>query len=129
MVNRILLGAHPTFGMGGFVSVPGVDVFAANKFQFAWSTIYEQFQILQSGSLIVSRSSGNGPWVGLTWPNLGYFPIIFFSNDKYRLQFQYLSTASGQIRAFGVGANSEGVSDEPTGDAAVYYVVTRSIKP
>lgn len=129
MVNRILLGDHPAYGMGGFVSTPGVDVFSANKFQFSWSTIYEQFQILQSGSLIVTRSSGSGPWVGLTWSNLGYLPIIFFSNDKYRLQFQYLSGSSGQVRAFGVGSNSEGVNDEPTGDSAVYYIVTRSIKP
>ena len=128
MVNRILLGAHPTFGMGGFVSIPGVDVFSANKFQFSWSTIYEQFQILQSGSLSVSYDgSSTPPWTGLTWSDLGYYPIIFFSNDKYRLQFQYTSTASGQVRVS--TAHGEGPLDHPAGSATVYYIVTWSIKP
>lgn len=124
MVNRILLGAHPTFGMGGFVSIPGVDVLSANKFQFSWSTIYEQFQILQSGSLTVTKGGGA---VGLSWADLGYYPIIFLSNDKFRLRLQYTSTASGQVSVD--STVGEGPLDEPSGSATVYYIVTRSIKP
>ena len=128
MVNRLLVGNHPTFGMGGFVSVPGVDVLTASKFQFSWSTIYEHFQILQSGSFGVSYDSGgNAPWTGFSWEDLGYYPIIFLSNDKFRLQLQYLSTASGQVRVS--SAQGEGPLDHPTGSATVYYIVTRSAKP
>ncbi|SFJ55173.1 hypothetical protein SAMN04515648_4563 [Phyllobacterium sp. CL33Tsu] len=127
MVNRILLGNHPTFGMGGFVSQPGVDVLTANKFQFSWSTIFEQFQILQSGSFVVTHGGGNtdGAFVGFSWANLGYYPLIFLSNDKYKLRLQYLSTSSGQVCVRYSGTTI----GMPTGDATVYYIVTRSIKP
>ncbi|UXN62916.1 hypothetical protein N8E89_09325 [Phyllobacterium sp. A18/5-2] len=124
MVNRILLGNHPTFGMGGYVSIPGVDVFSANKFQFSWSTIYEQFQILQSGSVSVSYDA---PAVGFSWSNLGYYPIIFLSNDKFILQLQYLSTASAQVDVSNIAGDAS--SDQPSGSATVYYIVTRSILP
>jgi hypothetical protein len=124
MVNRILIGSHPTFGMGSYVSIPGVDVLSANKFQFSWSTIYEQFQILQSGSIGVTYGSGA---VGFSWGDLGYYPIIFLSNDKFRLSLQYLSTSSAQVSAN--NAVGDGALDQPTGSATVYYLITRSIKP
>lgn len=117
MVNRILLGNHPTFGMGGYVSIPGVDVLSANKFQFSWSTIYEQFQIMQSGSVSIESHGG---YVGFSWANLGYYPIVFLSSDKCLLWFQYLSTSSGQVR---------GESTDSGSTHTVYYIVTRSIKP
>lgn len=72
MAPRILLGNHPTLGMGGYVSKPGIDVTTAGKFGMMWSTVMEQLQIAQSGSTIVQEMEmlqfrGQVALSGLLW--------------------------------------------------------------
>lgn len=130
MVNRICIGAHPTFGMGAYVSIPTVDVLSANKFQMAWSTLFEQFQILSSGSVVITDDPA--VWSSsVTWSSLGYYPIIFVSNNKYPVTMEYTSTGSARFKLAdkNAGGSFTPASDIPSGDATVFYIVTRSVKP
>lgn len=125
MVNRILMGEHPTFGMGGYVSVPTVNVMTANKFQMSWSTMFESLQILSSGSVAVPSTSSDSDvnWsAAFTWTDLGYYPVIFVSYPSSRTRLQYLSTNSARVRADGdFGGGDSG--------GTCYFVVTRTVKP
>lgn len=127
MVNRLLIGNHPTFGMMAGVSIPGVDVFAASKFQFMWSTMYESIQIHQSGSFTINGSQTSPTFTPFSWPDLGYLPLIIFSNDLYELLIQYGSTSSAQVRRRTPGEAGSGF--EHSENVAVYYIVTRTPFP
>lgn len=127
MAPRILLGNHPTLGMGGYVSKPGIDVTTAGKFGMMWSTLLEQLQIAQSGSIIVP---GNGnisiSWSGgIVWTALGFRPQILLSCDEYEVFFEYTSDNSGRLRR--TLSSGEQASNNPgTADRVVYYIVTRT---
>ncbi len=130
MVNHICMGNHPTFGMGLYVAHPTIDVLLANKFQMAWSTLFEQFQVVATGNVVVADDGSYSS--SFSWTNLGYNPIIFISNNKYPLQLEYVSTSSARLRrappTAGTGSNPPG-SDIPSGDVTAYFIVTRSVKP
>lgn len=127
MVDRILLGDHPLYGMGGYVSIPGVDVKSANTFQLMWSTLQESMQIVTSGSFAVDGSNTGGTFAPITWPNLGYLPLIMIGCDKYEIVFQYLSLTSGQARNV---SYSESLTTLPWigGATTGYFAVTRTPK-
>lgn len=130
MVDRVLIGDHPVFGIGFYISLPGINVAVATKFQMAFSTIYEQFQIVSTGSITVADS---GSYTAtFSWVNLGYRPIIFLSNEKYPLELEYVTTASARLRRAQSSASNGSfwpASDVPSGNVTAYYIVTRSVKP
>jgi hypothetical protein len=128
MVWRLLIGNHPTHGMGGYVSVPGIDVFAATKFQMMWSTQQEQLQIVQSGSFFVNGGDDDEPeWVTIGWPAMGFIPYIMIGCDRYELVFQYLSPTSGRVRR--VTYSEARTTDWPSNSTTGYYMVTKTPKP
>lgn len=107
--------------MGLYVSKPGIDVMTAGKFQMSWSTLYEQFQIVSSGSFILDGDQAPSVF---SWPDLGYFPIIFLTNDRHEMIFQPLTTSSAQVTTFQGDFVSSGNADVPC-----YYIVTRTPMP
>lgn len=119
MVDRILLGNHPSFGMGVYVSQLGVNVQTANKWQMAWSTLMESFQIVSSGSVAIP---GNTDWSPVfTWSNLGYYPVILATHSPNRIRIEYVTTNSARIR------NDPDNFDTASGTC--YYIVTRTVRP
>ncbi|MBB3234449.1 hypothetical protein [Phyllobacterium endophyticum] len=115
--------------MGGYVSVPGIDVFAATKFQMMWSTQQEQLQIVQSGSFFIN---GNGEfdapvWQPISWPAMSFIPFVMVGSDRYEIVFQYLSATSG--RASRVRIQDAMVTDYPSGETTGYYMITKTPKP
>lgn len=124
MVDRVLIGDHPTFGMGAYVSQLGVNVMTANKFQMAWSTIFESLQILTSGAVTLpaTPSSGIAYSPAFTWTDLGYYPVIFLSYPQSRTRLQYLSTNSARV-----GTDWDFGGDDSGGTC--YFVVTRTVRP
>lgn len=119
MVNRVLIGDHPTFGMGGFVSQLGVDVWTANKFQLSWSSSWESLQIVSSGSVSIPGDSSFS--ATFSWTDLGYYPVILASFSPKRFLLQYLSTNSARIR--------NDPDNFSTSAGTCYYVVTKTVRP
>lgn len=104
MANRIDFGDHPTFGIGGYVSIPGVNVLTATKYQLMFGTNLETVQIIASGSFQLTRDSSVGrPYVNISWPDQGFFPALLLSSSQWEVEFDFLSTASAQVRATGYG--------------------------
>ncbi|MBZ9600764.1 hypothetical protein [Phyllobacterium chamaecytisi] len=132
MVNRILIGNHPTHGLGGFVSVPGVDVLSANKFQMMWSSQQEQLQIVSSGSFLVTAggpgTDDGGAFVPISWTPLGFTPMILLGCDQFELYLNYTSANSAQVRSCSYNESRFPVN-YPTGNTTGYYMVTRTPKP
>lgn len=127
MVDRVLIGDHPSFGMGLYVSQPSINVNTATKFQMSWSTLFEQFQIVTSGSAAIDGDRDDRNWSAtFTWTNLGYYPIIFISCDEYEIELEYLTTSSARMRR---AADPLSGMNTSTSDTTAYFIVTRSIKP
>lgn len=130
MANRIVLGSHPTLGMGGFVSKPGINVLTAGKFDLMFSTSYEQLQIAQSGSFTIIGNGHNSiQWSSpISWNPLGFRPLVLLSCDEYEVYFQYLSDNSAHARR--TLSNPESASNNFSNtDRTVYYIVTRTELP
>lgn len=119
MVDRVLLGNHPSLGMGAYISQLGVNVQTATKWQMAWSTLMESLQIVSSGSIIIPEGTAFSSVI--TWPNLGYYPVILASYTPCRFLLDYVTTNSARFRAD---------PDFPgDGNGTCYYVVTRTVRP
>jgi hypothetical protein len=98
MVWRLLIGQHPTWGMGAFVTKAGIDVFSSNKFDFMFSTMFENLQVLQTGAVVLPGAYSPQTWVTITFPNVGYLPMAMFSNSTYEMYIEYLSNTSLRVR-------------------------------
>lgn len=125
MANRIDFGDHPTFGIGGYVSTPGVNVLTATKYQLMFGTNLETVQIIASGSFQLTRfrnGSTPNPYTNISWPDQGFYPTLLLSSDKWAMEFDYLNTSSAQIRATLEGDTQEGTF-------TCYYVVLRTPIP
>ncbi|MBZ9653556.1 hypothetical protein [Phyllobacterium lublinensis] len=125
MVNRIVVGEHPTWGMGAFVSKPGIDAISASKFDFMFSTMYENMQIHQTGSFTMNGTYG--AYTTFSWPDLGYFPLIMLASPLYEIQLEYLSTAAARVRRLAFGETFSGITTES--NAPLYYVVLKTQLP
>lgn len=119
MVDRILLGDHPSFGMGAFISQLGVNVQTANKWQMAWSTLMESFQIVSSGSVVIPDGTAFSPV--FTWPDLGYYPVVLGTHPPNRFLLDYVTTNSARFRN-----DPDNFNDD---SGTCYYIVTRTVRP
>lgn len=99
-VNRLFIGDHPLHGMGAYCSMQNVNVLTADKFQMAWSTLFESLQILSSGFVTLPDWDNSAEWVWsapFAWQNLGYQPLILLSMPNHRVRLEYLSTSSARV--------------------------------
>jgi hypothetical protein len=128
MVWRMLIGAHPTWGMGAFATKAGADVFSANKYDFLFSTMYENMQVLQTGAVVLSGTYSSPNWTTITFPNIGFLPVVMCSNASYEMLIEYLSTTQFRVRR--LSPNSEtGSANTTTSDVVMNYCVFRTQLP
>jgi hypothetical protein len=99
MVWKAVVGLQPTWGMGAFVSKAGADVFSANKYDFLFSTMYENLQILQTGAVVLPGATGSPTYVTISGlPDMGYLPFVMCSNASYEMVIEYLSNTQFRVR-------------------------------
>lgn len=133
MVWRALVGAHPTWGMGAFVAKAGADVFSANKYDFLFSTMYENLQILQTGAVILPGAYSSPSYVTISGlPDMGYLPFVMCSNAAYEMVVEYISNTQFRVRRIKpfdeTNAYASG-STPPTTDVVMNYCVFKMPLP
>lgn len=127
MTWRLLFGQHPSHGMGGFVSKPGISVLTASKFDFMFSTFYENMQIVASGAIVLDGDyESSSPYTVFGWGvNLGYLPLIMVSCPEYEVQIEYISNTSAQARR----AQNTGSGNFNKDDQVMSYIVLKMRLP
>lgn len=127
MAWRVLLGAHPTYGMGAFISKPGYDVFSASKWDMLFSLFYENIQILTSGQIVLNGDyESSSPYTNFAWGvNLGYLPVIMVSCPEYEVQIEYISNTSARARR----AQNTGSGNSNKDNQVLSYIVLKTRLP
>lgn len=120
MAWRLCAGYHPTYGMGCFVSNPGVDVFGASLDQLMMNTNRPLLQVMQSGSFTLN---GGGAWQLINFPAVGYNPLILFGNARYAVQYQFLNGTQLQVR------RTEPTFQNSNADVGCFYIIFRNRHP
>lgn len=103
MVTRVVIGNHPTKGMGLYVSQPGYDALVENpddKTKFSFSSSWgSNVSFLMSGTVVA------GTWVSLP-TSIQYYPFVHWdlqnaSNIYYTTALGEYSYNSGTIYIYG----------------------------
>jgi hypothetical protein len=89
MANRVILGQRGSeFGL--WVSQPGINVLVATEAQLLLSMGTANVQVIQSGAI---ADPGPVPST-VAIPDMGFFPFVIFSCEKYFISIDYLSNTS-----------------------------------
>jgi hypothetical protein len=109
--------------MGAFVAKAGADVFSANKYDFLFSTMYENLQILQTGAVVLPGAYASPTYVTISGlPDMGYLPFVMCSNAAYEMVIEYLSNTQFRVRrADPVTETNAYTSSPPPTDVVMNY--------
>lgn len=89
MANRVLLGDHPTYGEGLFVSQPGINVLTASESQLVFDS-----RTFRSGIIFKTFSPSSTSDKTWTSSSLGYIPAVIASGIRPDNFFQVDQTTS-----------------------------------